>query len=307
MNISTATPAEIDGEIARIQSLINGHHDTIEKAYNAITRYCRSNAEYYADAIAKAEAASADATNALPALVAEQLPLVNEFDARGGWTRWYLVEGGHLHYDVSAYRCSRINTTSHYWLTEYSGAPAEQMIELAGERVCTTCFPDAPVAAQDRPSQLFTKSEQEKEEARREREAKRQQAAKTKADKAITAPDGSVLVHDGEKILTEARAQALYRDAAARLIGLRSEEHSLFRGKNQTEAEFIEHTDWLIERESRKAETMLAALAAKHGVKLDDERAAHAKPVATKARKDLKESLNWRRGSLNLYAIQDEA
>jgi hypothetical protein len=308
MNISTATPAEIDAEIARLNGEIAQQDAIIEKTFDAIARYQRLDATYYVEAIAKAKVARQAAHAALPALLAELAPLDREYDSRGGWTRYFLVEGGHLHYDVSASRCSRINTTSHYWLTEYSGTPAEAMIELAGERVCTVCFPDAPVAAQDRPSQLFTKSEAEKEEARREREAKRQADAKKKADKAITAPNGDVLVdRRGEKVYTEARAQALYRDAVADLINLRSEQYRLFRGKNQSEQEFNERNEERAADVTRQAETMLAALAAKHGVKIEDERAAHAKPVATKARKDLKESLAWRRGNLSLYAIQDEA
>lgn len=296
MNITTSSPVQIDTEIARINSEIGSLEGQIERITG---RKGYGPADWN-----KVDILAARISN----LAAELAPFEAEFRARGGWTRWYLVEGGHLHFDVSSFRCSRIMSTSHYWLVDYSGRTAEDMIELAGERVCTVCFPQAPAAVQERPSRLFTATEQEKAEAARERALKSAQAAATKAAKAITAPDGGVLVdRRGDKVTTEAAAQALYRDAAAQVINLTSETYtSLFRGKDQSPAEFAARTDEQVARHQEQAARMLAALAAKHDVSLADERAAHHKPVTAKARKDLKESLAGRAQYLRYYAVQDE-
>jgi hypothetical protein len=216
MNLTTATPVEIDTEIARINGELNAIFNQIDAAKDAIQRYEDSDANRRRTWPVIGEKA-AQAVAALPGLraTAEELrdqlrPLHDEFGARGGWERYYLVEGGHLHYDVSSYRCSRIATTSHYWLTELSGQAAAEVIELAGERVCTVCFPDAPVAVQERPSKLFTKTEQEKEEARVARAEKAAAKAKKTAAAAITTPSGTELrTHNSLGVIKTERAAAI--------------------------------------------------------------------------------------------------
>jgi hypothetical protein len=205
MNLTTATPAEIDAEIARINGLANAEYSRFERAEKVIVGKYST-----ATAVAAAEQVQAEVGRVLNELRQEAAPLHAEFARRGGWARYYLVEGGHLHYDVSSYRCSRIATTSHYWLTELSGKPAAEVIELAGERVCTVCFPDAPVAVQERPSKLFTKTEQEKEEARVARAEKAAAKAKKTAAAAITTPSGTELrTHNSLGVIKTERAAAI--------------------------------------------------------------------------------------------------
>lgn len=77
-----------------------------------------------------------------------------EYTKAGGWTRYYLVAnaGGHVHTSRACSTCRP--TTEFAWLTEYSGHTAEELVELAGERACTVCFPDAPVDVTRRESRL---------------------------------------------------------------------------------------------------------------------------------------------------------
>lgn len=122
--------------------------------------------------------------------------LENEFDRRGGWSRAYLVTDGHVH---SSQRCSSCNRgefpTQFSWMIDFSGKSHEEIIEAAGHRACSICYPDAPVnrGKQAPRSIMFTPEERERERLREE-EATRQAEKKAKAAaKAITLPDGTPL------------------------------------------------------------------------------------------------------------------
>lgn len=117
------------------------------------------------------------------------IPFEQEFRDRGRWTRWYLVDGGHLHSDNRAWRCNRTPSTRHYWMTELSGMPRAEVIEMAQDLVCTVCFSEAPVAIKPAHPRLMTPEAAERE-AYRELEAQKK-AAKL-ADQ-MTTPEGGVL------------------------------------------------------------------------------------------------------------------
>lgn len=198
MDIPTATPVEIDAELARIGEAVAVQHDIIQRVQREIAGYQdlrtpSGDTSYYDALIAKRQARIEAAWTVWDMLNAERAPYDMEFTRRGGWTRYYLVDSdsgsGHVHYDASRSRCSRVPSTRHYWLTSESGKTAVEVVELAGERACTNCFPDAPVATLSRPSVYRTPSEAERAERAEEKAAK---AAK-RAAKAITNPDGSPL------------------------------------------------------------------------------------------------------------------
>jgi len=71
-------------------------------------------------------------------------PFKAEWDRRGGWTRYYLVPGGHLHY----YNCHTLTPgqTLVGLLYEASGLDAAEVVGKYQVTACTHCFPDAPVA-----------------------------------------------------------------------------------------------------------------------------------------------------------------
>jgi hypothetical protein len=107
-----------------------------------------------------------------------QKPGTTEYTNRGGWGRAYIVSGGHVHRSTG---CSTLYlTTVIYWLTELSGMDEDAIVELAGERACTVCYPSAPVNVLARRSQLSTPDEREAAEARAQRAAE-QAARKSKA------------------------------------------------------------------------------------------------------------------------------
>jgi hypothetical protein len=213
MDITTASPAEIDTELHRLDakrirlgmrltSLRRdlGEAENIEAGYGRRSTRKVASVDNILSTIAEIEYLMGDCNRLAR-------PLREEFIRRGGWTRWYLVPDGHLHYDISGDRCSRIPTTDHYWMTEYSGRSAAEMIELAGDRVCTTCFPDAPVAPRPAAARFMTPSEAERT-AYREAQTRKRAAAKAAQ---ILTPDGAELraangVH-GDLIKTEVAAR----------------------------------------------------------------------------------------------------
>lgn len=133
----------------------------------------------------------------------------DEYDRRGGWTRYWIVTntGGHIH---STMRCATcFPTTVFTWLPDQAGMTAEELVELAGESACTVCFPSAPVDLLRRPSKLEAP---ERKAAREKRDAEKAERERVKAEKAIPAPDGSVLKLSGtwgEKVRTAATAERI--------------------------------------------------------------------------------------------------
>lgn len=182
MDITTATPVEIDTEIARLNGIMQAAQARMEQAGTTINRIDALDPEdrdlpwnsqaKYDEAVAERDGAKVAYVTALNSA----RPLTEEFTRRGGWTRFYLVTnaGGHIHWTTGCGTC--FPTTEFAWLTECSGMEHADLVEEAGEKACTVCFPDAPVDTLRRASRI--KYEAPEAKARREeREAKRAAAA----------------------------------------------------------------------------------------------------------------------------------
>jgi hypothetical protein len=103
-------------------------------------------------------------------------PLDQEFARRGGWNRAYLVVtngSGHVHRSMNCSTC--YPTTQYHWMTDYSDHTEAEIVEAAGERACTVCYPSAPVGVKG--TRMFTPDEVEKQKRAQEREQKRQERA----------------------------------------------------------------------------------------------------------------------------------
>jgi hypothetical protein len=123
--------------------------------------------------------------------------LDGEFDRRGKWERAHLVTDGHVH---SSQGCSTCNNgefpTRFHWLIDYSGKSQEEVIEAAGERACSICYPDAPVNRGQRvvpKSVMLTPEEIERAQVRGEEAARRAEKKARASLGAITQPDGTPL------------------------------------------------------------------------------------------------------------------
>lgn len=98
--------------------------------------------------------------------------LQEAFRIRGGWNRAFLVANanGHVHSSTDCSTCRP--TTQFAWLTDYSGADEYAIVEDAGHRACTSCYPSAPVGdAKSLPTKMYTSDEIAAQRDRERREA----------------------------------------------------------------------------------------------------------------------------------------
>lgn len=258
MDITTATPAQIDEALAEILGRRSGHAARVEQ-YDALAvkAEAKGNAALatdYRDEADRYEAKAADCD-------AQAAPFDAEYERRGGWTRAYFVQGGHVHRST---RCFTLQVGTRVgWLTEVSGMTQEEIVDLAGERACTFCYPDAPVAVLARPSQLSADVADRKAAA----EAAADKAAKkaAKEAKAITNPDGSPLRGRWGVINTVVTA---WNEAVSDLA----------------DVELYGYT--FGPEEARANLAIVEALAAKLGITEDEVRETMNKKVAAKVKRD---------------------
>ena len=65
-----------------------------------------------------------------------------------GWPRFFLTNNtnGHIHSSMECSTCNHNGKRTQFeWLPELSGLNEQQAIHKHGPRLCTTCFPDAPL------------------------------------------------------------------------------------------------------------------------------------------------------------------
>lgn len=76
----------------------------------------------------------------------EKILELDRYQEEKGWSRFYVVPGGHIH---SSMRCSTCNKngkrTQFEWATDLSGQSDEEAVKAHGAVLCTVCYPDAPV------------------------------------------------------------------------------------------------------------------------------------------------------------------
>jgi hypothetical protein len=200
--IFTATPAEIDVEIARIDTEISwldwrreltvktflSEHSTVEEAAAA----------------KKLNTELAGKVNSLRAL---NTVLRGEYMRRGTWKRVYAVNNTNGHFHRTRSCRNTYSTTEWVWMPELSGLTNAEVVERTGKMTCLTCFADQrDEIEKGREATVFTpaqaKTREEQAAAAAQRAAKQAKAAAS----AITDIDGSPLRGDNGVIKTERTA-----------------------------------------------------------------------------------------------------
>jgi hypothetical protein len=194
VDVITATPAQIDTEIARLQSEITQSYTAIQQAQVTLDRIADA-ADYEKhfswnspQAQAAAEQTIKDASANVDRLTAQIAPLYDRYEGER-WNRYYLVTntGGHVHTSMDCDTC--YDTTQFAWLTEYSGMSHEDLTALAGEMSCAVCFPNLPAEIMAKKTRI---EDPAKRKSRQEREAKKAEREAKRLEKALL-PDGSTL------------------------------------------------------------------------------------------------------------------
>lgn len=97
----------------------------------------------------KLDAALAEAEAIRPTVDAARAAAIKlDAELYTGWQRFYLVIHLHGSQDCSSFK----PTTRIGWRPELSGLTEEEAVELAGEALCSKCFPSAPVALTVKPT-----------------------------------------------------------------------------------------------------------------------------------------------------------
>lgn len=205
MELTTATPVEIDTALANAYGKIADLTSQQQRLTATVSRidevepgsYQSMLPAYSPENRAKLVGEIAALQERIQEILqAEVYPSEAQYHARR-WTRYYLVDNtnGHVHKDTHCSTC--FPDTRYAWLVEQSGMSAEDLVNLAGEKACTVCFPWAPVDVLKQKTRLEAP---ERKAARLEREAKKAAAAAKKAAKAIADADGGPLrVHTWTK------------------------------------------------------------------------------------------------------------
>ena len=273
MDLTTQTPVQIDTALlaasnTRAQASTDMHRalqviDRIEHA-NGYERGLPWNS---GETLQEAHEAAVAAAHVLRDCTTEIIALDEEFDRRGGWTRYYLVLNSNGHVHSSTHCTSCFPTTQYAWLVEQSGMTPEALVELAGESACTDCFPWAPVDTLRRHSVLEAP---ERKAARLVREAEKAAREQTKIAKGLTT-DGSPLrvetgpgKYDHEYFKTEQAASQWVVEAFA----------------NNT------MYGYSIDDKQAAIGTIVAAMAEKHDVGTEEIMAEIDRKVAAKIKRD---------------------
>lgn len=160
-------------------------HDEAEKRAQAIAD---NDITYTGTRAKEALQDLATAREALKVCRDRQQVLHSAYKARP-WTRAFLVTDGHVHSSMECSTC--FPTTEFSWLVQFADHNEAEIVEAAGERACTVCYPTAPTLREFQlASPLFTEEEEARNKAREERkDAKAARQAKKVA--AGLTPDGS--------------------------------------------------------------------------------------------------------------------
>ena len=112
----------------------------------------------------------------------------DEFDKRGGWTRFYLVasSNGHIHSSTACHTCNKgKNPTQFALVPSLSGTSVEDAVAKLGHALCSVCFPEAPVEYREQvkfskalATVLMEKGEEAFDTAMAKAEARKRKAAK---------------------------------------------------------------------------------------------------------------------------------
>lgn len=212
INLTTMSPAEIDEKLAEIHGRTAVAYDAWvnESAKAQKIEDALRGRTFWTDKDLASSLARADKLQkAYLAAKAEAVPFNEEYEARGRWTRAFIVIDGHVHSSMSCSTCNNGRYMTRFgWLTELSDHDEAEIVEQAGERACTVCYPSAPVNAG--PSKLFHKDELAAEQARQERAEKAAAKAAKIAANAISPAIGTSY----DRIDTVTKAKAFLTDAA---------------------------------------------------------------------------------------------
>lgn len=210
-----------------------------------------------------------------------------EYQRRGGWPRAFLVtnSNGHVHSSMSCSTCNRNGAETRFaWMTDYSGKSEDEIVDAAGWRACTACFPSAPVGDEHSlPTKMFTEDELAAAKAREERAAAKLKRDADRIAKSLTGDGSEFSVMTGafdDRFKRQPKESFKTEQAATQwAVG-----HIVDRGWYYTDPHPALAADLAVRDEA--VERVIAAVAAKHGRTVEDVRSDFQSKALAKARRD---------------------
>lgn len=166
IDLATATPRDFDTHLAKVYNQQQTHLTTMDRALSRMRNNLPDRARGLDDAeVVVATILNADDTTRMAYQRREDRTNVDRyqtareaahdlatqiddadttFRSRGGWSRFFLVQGpgGHIHSSMNCFTCRA--TTVFAWLPEVSGKTEAEAVAEHGAILCTVCFPTAP-------------------------------------------------------------------------------------------------------------------------------------------------------------------
>lgn len=317
--LAARTPDDIDGELS---TLMSRHHDVEQQLARTMVqlhkladdtqdvrtrewamsdeearRACvRIRRELGDGAVSKAVDDYEASLDSRESIESEHTRLELERERRGGWPRAFLVSNGdgHVHSSMQCGTCRP--TTRYHWMTNYSGKTEEEIVADAGVRSCTVCFPSAPVEVLSKPTKMFTPDEEAQQKARAARQAATAER-KAKQRAAALTPDGSEFTvrwgsgsFDSESFKTERSAAQWYVSESARVKSAKDAYEAGHGDKH-----FVDYANGEHAAKKESLNSIVEAIAAKHGRPVDEVQAELDAKVAAKAAKEAREAEKWRK------------
>jgi hypothetical protein len=245
----------------------------IQDELDALIAKHQTDPDRHTEAAVKAQRNLTDLQANHESIVKMREPYEKEFNRRGGWNRAFLVTNaqGHVHRDMNCSTCRP--TTQYHWVTEMSDHSEEEIVEEAGERACTVCYPSAPVATLSRPTRLFTPDERAQQEAREQRATAAEEKKRKQIEKALM-PDGSEFKVEYTRNGYPGRERFKTEQTATSWV---VSNIAYYRGWDGHEMD---------ESMAAANEKIIEAIAEKHDKPIEDVRADIEKKVVAKIRRD---------------------
>ena len=308
-DLSNRAPDDIDGELARIYGEVGTAQSRRDSdfAYLAkdVARYVLNRSHWGAtatpteveNAVRGIEATTPEADRDfrikgiidrhdrlarmdenIAALEAQMVPFNREFERRGGWNRAFLVVTngtGHVHRNMACSTCRP--TTRYHWVTEMSDKTEPEIVQAAGDRACTVCYSSAPVEDRNRPTTLFTPEERTQQASRVDRATAAQEKQAKKIANALTADGSEFKVECTRFGYAQKESFKTERSATTWMVSNMADFHP---------DGYLLSDRTMDESMSQAHETIIEAIAAKHGKTVDEVKADIVKKVDAKLKRD---------------------
>jgi hypothetical protein len=225
--IFTATPAEIDTEIARLETEISWLDWRREQTVRVFLSQFSTVEE-----AAEAKRLNSELAGKVSVLYVLRNALQDEYKRCGGWDRVYAVNNSNGHFHRTRACSTTYSTTPWVWMTQLSGLTDEEVVAKTGKMTCLVCFgSQREEIEKGREATVFTPAQQKSREEQAAAAAQRSEKQAKAAANAITNPDGTPLMTGDNSVIKTLRTAWI--EAVSELEWAEISEHYIATAKEE--------------------------------------------------------------------------